>query len=421
VILVVLRNGIPTAVQHRVTVEPKASFTWSPALVVAGQPVSFFDATVGAHRSGAWIFPQGTPNSSSARAPRVTWSAPGLYPVRLTVITPDGFRSTTVHNVLVTSPPPVPSFVWSPQTPVAGQAVVFADATGGTDRVVGWTFEGGSPPTSTAPSPQVIWNQPGTYRITLTVADAGPYPYPTVRSVAQMVTIAPSHVTCDVLPISATSESPVTVSRAQLAGLCHVSDLVGNPTISPTASGAAVVNPDGSITFTSGPGQVGQSLSLAYTANVLGGTANGTIVFVVQQATLHCTANISQNGSGRNHNGETDFTTYSINSADLVAGVRRTDPANPSTWTWTGSCPGALQNDPGTWQITSASITSQHCYNDDSSNSTFPCAPGQHAYATVMGITAHQMVVQVYTFAYRSIFDSNSAGMDLTISFTLTR
>ncbi len=81
------------------TPPPDASFTSSPATIYPGVEVSFTPA-VTAGVTYKWTFPSGTPATSTAQAPKVTWAAVGTYAVKLE-ITQDKCVQTTTTNVTV--------------------------------------------------------------------------------------------------------------------------------------------------------------------------------------------------------------------------------------------------------------------------------------------------------------------------------
>ena len=64
----------------------------------------------------------------------------------------------------------VADFSGTPTTVTAGNSVSFTDlSTGGTITSRSWSFPGGSPSSSSLPSPTITYNTPGTYNVTLTV------------------------------------------------------------------------------------------------------------------------------------------------------------------------------------------------------------------------------------------------------------
>lgn len=77
-----------------------------------------------------------------------------------------GICSTTLP------PAPQPSFNTSSNTICQGQSVVFANTTSNATSYQ-WTFQGGTPATSTSGSPTVTYNNAGTFNVTLTATGPG--------------------------------------------------------------------------------------------------------------------------------------------------------------------------------------------------------------------------------------------------------
>jgi PKD repeat protein len=67
--------------------------------------------------------------------------------------------------------PPVADFSGSPTTVTAGGSVQFTDLSSNIPTSWSWTFEGGDPTGSTGQNPQVIYNTPGSYTVTLTATN----------------------------------------------------------------------------------------------------------------------------------------------------------------------------------------------------------------------------------------------------------
>lgn len=78
---------------------PSASYTASPANPSTAQPVVFSPATTGA--SYAWQFQSGTPASSNAQNPSVTWSNTGTFQVILTITDANGCSTTDTTSITV--------------------------------------------------------------------------------------------------------------------------------------------------------------------------------------------------------------------------------------------------------------------------------------------------------------------------------
>lgn len=62
---------------------------------------------------------------------------------------------------------PIPGFSWNPDPACVNQAISFTDESTGTINTRSWTFPGGTPATSTLPSPTVTWSTPGVKNVTL--------------------------------------------------------------------------------------------------------------------------------------------------------------------------------------------------------------------------------------------------------------
>jgi PKD repeat protein len=71
------------------------------------------------------------------------------------------------------SPPPVAAFSVSETMATPGSSVQFSSNSSGSNLVHQWTFEGGSPATSTATNPAVTYSSLGTFNVTLTVSNNG--------------------------------------------------------------------------------------------------------------------------------------------------------------------------------------------------------------------------------------------------------
>jgi PKD repeat protein len=80
---------------------PLASFTASPTTICAGQTVSFTNTSTGNPTlTYAWQFPGGTPSTSTAANPTVTYNAAGTYSVTLTTTNSQGSNVSTQSNII---------------------------------------------------------------------------------------------------------------------------------------------------------------------------------------------------------------------------------------------------------------------------------------------------------------------------------
>ncbi len=79
----------------------------------------------------------------------------------------------TVNIAGVVTNPPVAQFTANSTTITKGGSVSFTDQSTNTPTSWSWTFTGGTPATSTAQNPSVIYNTAGTYQVVLTATNAG--------------------------------------------------------------------------------------------------------------------------------------------------------------------------------------------------------------------------------------------------------
>jgi PKD repeat protein len=81
----------------------------------------------------------------------------------------------TVVRLESENPPPLAEFAGAPVTLFAGQSVSFTDYSSNDPNAWEWTFEGGSPGNSEEKNPVIIYNNPGTYSVSLKVENDNGY------------------------------------------------------------------------------------------------------------------------------------------------------------------------------------------------------------------------------------------------------
>lgn len=82
---------------------PVADFTANVTSICVGQTVLFTNASTDCQSTYAWTFAGGTPATSPATHPTVTYNTPGIYAVSLTVTTPGGSDTKTLNNYITVS------------------------------------------------------------------------------------------------------------------------------------------------------------------------------------------------------------------------------------------------------------------------------------------------------------------------------
>jgi len=164
-------NCTPIAV---VTV-PVAEFTATSTTVTAGGSVSFTDQSTNSPTSWAWTFAGGTPATSTAQNPTVTYATEGTYNVTLVAENSGGSNTLTKAGYITVNPVPAPvvAFTASSTSIAAGGSVTFTDQSTNSPTSWAWTFTGGTPSASTSQNPVVTYSSAGTYSVALTAANSG--------------------------------------------------------------------------------------------------------------------------------------------------------------------------------------------------------------------------------------------------------
>ena len=149
------------------------TFTANPTTLYEGNSVQFANTTSGNYVSASWTFDGGSPATSTATNPTVTYSTHGTYDATLTIVNTNGCSSSTTEQITVyEAVPPVANFSASETQITAGNSVTFTDLSENIPTSWSWTFEGGTPATSTEQNPTVTYSEPGEYTVTLVASNA---------------------------------------------------------------------------------------------------------------------------------------------------------------------------------------------------------------------------------------------------------
>ena len=140
---------------------PTAAFDPIPS----GFLYSFTNNSTGA-TSYEWIFGDG--NTSTDENPTHTYAMSGTYTVEL--ISTNDCGSDTTSVLINIEPAPVAGFTADTTFGCAPFTVQFTDQSLNASSWA-WTFDGGTPATSTDQNPTVTYDTPGTYNVSLTVTN----------------------------------------------------------------------------------------------------------------------------------------------------------------------------------------------------------------------------------------------------------
>ncbi len=127
-----------------------------------------FDNTSTNATSYSWDFGDG--NTSTEEDPSHTYDDDGTYAVELTATNDCGSVTTTETVVVVTVP--TAGFSANSSTGCSPLTVQFSNQSSVNATDFDWDFPGGDPASSTDENPTVVYNDPGTYDVTLIVSNA---------------------------------------------------------------------------------------------------------------------------------------------------------------------------------------------------------------------------------------------------------
>lgn len=154
---------------------PTADFVASKTVMETGDTVSFTDLTTGSADNWSWSFPGSVQGSSNAQNPEgIQYNNPGVYNVSLTVTILGQYPSTETKSTYIeVIDLPVAAFEADTLDIWEGQTVNFTDLSTNNPDAWSWTFNGGTPGTSTAQNPSVVYNTPGCFDVGLQVFKSG--------------------------------------------------------------------------------------------------------------------------------------------------------------------------------------------------------------------------------------------------------
>ncbi|WP_242202127.1 PKD domain-containing protein [Aestuariivivens insulae] len=152
---------------------PVANFSSDQTNILVGGEITFSDMSSGAPKTWEWTFDGGTPNTSTEQNPTVTYDYPGTYAVSLAVTNDLGTDIKTIDAYVTVTMPPAPTANFtSDKTEVwEGEQVAFTDTSTDAPTLWDWTFDGGTPTTSTEQNPLVTYSTEGVYTVSLTASN----------------------------------------------------------------------------------------------------------------------------------------------------------------------------------------------------------------------------------------------------------
>jgi PKD repeat protein len=182
----IMHPGVDWAV-----VPPTADFV-ADQNVMQGNSIPFTDLSGPAILSWYWEFEGGTPAAAEGQDPgEILYTVPGSYAVSLTVTNADGTDTETKEDYIMVyaAPPPIANFTADHNEIVSGGTVRFIDTSSGDPFEWAWTFEGGSPATSSIQNPTIRYNNPGLFTVSITATGYGGSDTKTVEEYINVVEV----------------------------------------------------------------------------------------------------------------------------------------------------------------------------------------------------------------------------------------
>jgi len=309
---------------------PTASFTGSPTTVCTGQTVTFTNTSTGAPTSYAWTFTGGTPATSTAANPTVTYAAAGTYTVALTATNANGSNTSTQTNYITVNAAPA-----TPGT-ITGTATACNGSTGNVYSIT--AVPGATSYTWTAPAGSTITAGQGTTSATITFGSTSGNVTVTATN-----TCGTSTASVKAITLSAAPATPGTITGTATA--CNGS--TGNVysiTAVPGATSYTWTAPAGA-TITAGQGTTSATITFGSTSGNVTVTATntcGTSAAATLAVTLSSTPATpgAITGSATPCNGSTG-NVYSITA---VPGA--------TSYTWTAPAGATITAGQGTTSVT---------------------------------------------------------------------
>jgi PKD repeat protein len=153
---------------------PIANFTADSTHTFVGHNVQFTDLTTNTPSAWNWTFEGGTPATSTAQNPLITYNSSGYYDVTLVVQNAFGTDTKTIQDYIYVEELllPIANFTADSTHTWPGHTVQFTDLTTNDPIAWSWIFEGGTPETSMLQNPLITYLESGYYDVTLVVQNA---------------------------------------------------------------------------------------------------------------------------------------------------------------------------------------------------------------------------------------------------------
>ena len=152
---------------------PQAEFSADQTMVCPGVDIQFTDLSIPDTVLTGWLWDFGDGTTSTAQNPLHSYTTPGFYTISLRVTNVLSCSDTEVKTAYIeVLPPPTSSFTPSDTIGCAPFTAVFTDNSVGTaSPIITWKWLFGNGDSSSTRNGTVLYKNPGTYTVELTVTD----------------------------------------------------------------------------------------------------------------------------------------------------------------------------------------------------------------------------------------------------------
>ncbi|MFH1321233.1 MAG: PKD domain-containing protein [Bacteroidota bacterium] len=156
---------------------PAPDFVADYTSILVNDAVNFTDLSMNDPTSWLWTFTGGNPSNSTDQNPiNIIYNDTGCYEVTLVaanIIGSDSLTKTCYINVIQTGLAPAANFTANSTSIVVGGSVNFTDISTNSPSSWSWTFQGGSPSSSTVQNPaNITYSTAGFYDVKLVATNA---------------------------------------------------------------------------------------------------------------------------------------------------------------------------------------------------------------------------------------------------------
>lgn len=150
-------------------------FSAGKTTALQGESITFTDKTTGIPTTWSWTFTSetGTAITSTEQSPTIKFDVPGIYTVKLAATNPQYNGEKTIEKMITVIDITAVTAAFSAVNTATytGGEIEFKDESLGTATGWTWTFDGGTPATSTEQHPKIKYNTPGRYKVKLVASN----------------------------------------------------------------------------------------------------------------------------------------------------------------------------------------------------------------------------------------------------------